>query len=104
MENNVTSVSPVSSSGRPEELPAQLSSGRLGLSRPFDPPANGVRRGLGARAPPQIQLYTQVTAFLSLAIWLYSSASVLFDKGGFNPRMLPTPPCGLLLQQHPGAA
>lgn len=101
----VTTVSPASSSGRPEELPAQLSSGRLGLSRPFDPPANGVRRGRRARAPPQIQLYTQVTAFLSVAIRLHSPASMLFDEGGINTRaMLPTPPCGLLLQQHPGAA
>lgn len=40
-----------------------------------------------------------VLGFLS-----HSPASVLFDEGGIDPGMFPTPPCGLFLQQHPGAA
>lgn len=91
-----------SSSGWSEELPAQLSGGRLRDSWPSDPPEDGVWHCLRAAAPPQIQLHTQVqhvSQFSSIYLHQYWCSR----KDG-STWMLFAPPAGLSLQQHPGAA
>lgn len=63
-------------SGWSEELPAQLPCSWLWDSKPFAPPANGVRHCFRASAPPQIRLYTQVQHLT------HFSSSLLMSKKG----------------------